>query len=305
MAIPKHHEFFMDVLKILSAGEILTNPQLYDAVATLRKISDEDRSIVSANTAVSVFANRVAWAKSYLKAAGLVIYPKRATVQITAEGLRVLKLNPQPLDVAYLRANYESMRVFLGQKGKNDIADVVAGDTQQEQTPQERMDIAFGQITSVLKGEILSEIMALPPAFFERLVVKLLMGMGYGGTLDGEGIVTPLSGDGGIDGIIREDKLGFSNIYIQAKRYALERTISRPDMQGFVGAIANKVGKGLFITTAKFTSEAIQCAKDNHIVLVDGDRLAELMIEYSVGVSTIQTYEIKRLDSDFFAEGEL
>jgi len=301
MAVPKHYELFIDVLHVLDAGGVLTNAQLYDAVAAHKNVSDEDRAILLKNTAVTVFNNRVGWAKTYLKAAGLVEYPKRGSAQITDEGRRVLKLNPEPFNVAYLRNNYKSMQTFLGQKGKNE-AQETADELNQEQTPQERMDTAFSQINAVLKGEILNEIMGQPPAFFEQLVVKLLMGMGYGGSLAGEGIVTPLSGDGGIDGIIREDKLGFNNIYIQAKRYALDRTVGRPDVQGFVGAIANKVGKGLYITTAKFTSDAIQCAKDNHVVLVDGDRLADLMIEYGIGVSTIQSYEIKRVDSDFFTE---
>ena len=140
------------------------------------------------------------------------------------------------------------------------------------------------------------------PAFFEWLVVKLLEKMGYGGSLEGAGTVTRLSGDDGIDGIIREDKLGFSNIFIQAKRYALDRTVNKPDIQGFVGAIANKAGKGLFITTARFSDGAKQCARENHIVLIDGEKLTSLMIEYGVGVSTIQTYEVKKLDSDFFTD---
>ena len=301
MAVPKHYELFIDLLYVLDKDGVLSNAQLYDAVAIRRELTDADRTILLKNTATSVFNNRVGWAKTYLKAAGLVEYPKRGLAQITDEGRKVLKENPQPFNTAYLRNNYESVRIFLGQKNKGDTQEAT-DEEQQEQTPQERMNVAFGQINAVLKGEILNEVINLSPAFFEKLVVKLLMGMGYGGTLDGEGIVTPLSGDGGIDGIIREDKLGFSNIYIQAKRHALDRTVGRPDVQGFVGAIANKAGKGLFITTAKFSSEAVQCAKENHVVLVDGDKLADLMIEYGIGVSTQQTYEIKKLDSDFFAE---
>ena len=215
----------------------------------------------------------------------------------------MLKENPQPFNTAYLRNNYESVRIFLGQKSKGSNVDV-GEEEHQEQTPQERMDAAFSQINAVLKNELLNEIMGLSPTFFEHLVLKLLEKMGYGGLLDGEGLVTARSGDGGIDGIIREDKLGFSNIYFQAKRYSLEKTVNTPDVQGFVGAIANKNGKGLFVTSAKFSSGAQKYAKESHIVLVDGDRLADLMIEYGVGVSTLQTYEIKKLDSDFFAEQE-
>ena len=303
MAVPKHYELFIDVLDALDKNGVLSNAQLYDAVAEIRALSAEERAVLLKNTSVTVFNNRVGWAKTYLKAASLVEYPKRGYSQITDEGRKVLLENPQPLNVAYLRNNYESARKFLGIRNKDETPEI-SEDEQQDQTPQERMDEAFTQINNVLKSEILNEVMSLSPAFFERLVVKLLEKMGYGGLLDGEGVVTSRSNDEGIDGIIREDKLGFSNIYIQAKRYGLDKTVSRPDVQGFVGAIANKSGKGLFITTAKFTSGAIQCAKDNHIVLVDGDKLAELMIDYGVGVSTIQTYEIKRLDSDFFIEQE-
>jgi restriction system protein len=167
------------------------------------------------------------------------------------------------------------------------------------------MENAFSEINSELKSEILNEIMMQEPAFFERLVVKLLIKMGYGGSLNGKGIVTPPSNDEGIDGIIREDKLGFSNIFIQAKRYAIESTIGRPDIQAFVGAIARREGKGLFITTGKFTSNAREYAKNNHIVLVDGNDLADLMIEYNLGVSTVHDYEIKRIDTDFFDESGL
>jgi restriction system protein len=145
--------------------------------------------------------------------------------------------------------------------------------------------------------------MSQPPAFFEDMVVKLLVKMGYGGSLGDEaGQVTKLSNDEGIDGVIREDKLGFSNIYIQAKRWNPDKTVNRPDVQAFVGAIANKAGKGLFITTATFSDGAKQCAKENHIVLIDSNRLTSLMIEYGVGVSTTQTYEIRKIDSDFFTE---
>jgi restriction system protein len=165
------------------------------------------------------------------------------------------------------------------------------------------MEGAFSEINFSLGDELLTEIMSQPPEFFERLVVKLLVKMGYGGLLgDSAGQTTKLSGDEGIDGVIREDKLGFSNIYIQAKRWNVSRIVNRPDIQAFVGAIANKAGKGLFITTAAFSDGAKQCARENHLVLIDGNRLASLMIEYGVGVSVIQTYEIKKIDSDFFAE---
>ena len=300
VSIPKHYELYREVLQSLETGGVRSITEIRDFVAEQKNVSEEDRTIPLKSGRRLMFDDRVYWARTYLKAAGFIDYPKRGFTQITDEGKKVLNENPQPLDTAYL-SKYESFRAFVGSKPKDDAGEA-AEDDRMEQTPQERMDSSFSQINSVLSGEILGEIMALSPTFFEWLVVRLLEQMGYGGSLDGAGVVTPRSGDDGIDGIIREDKLGFSNIYIQAKRYALDRTVNKPELQGFVGAIANKAGKGLFITTAKFSDGARQCAKENHIVLVDGDKLAELMIEYGVGVSTIQTYEIKKLDSDFFAE---
>ena len=173
-------------------------------------------------------------------------------------------------------------------------------------TPQDVLDEAFQQINTTLADDLLSEVMKQPPAFFEHLVVKLLMQMGYGGSVDNAGTVIGQTGDEGIDGIIREDKLGFSLIYIQAKRWDYDKTVGRPEIQKFVGALAGQgASKGLFITTAKFTKEACQYAEKQHttkVVLVDGTALAKLMIEYNLGVSTEATYEIKRIDSDFFAE---
>ncbi|MCL2569383.1 MAG: restriction endonuclease [Oscillospiraceae bacterium] len=277
MAIPSLNELYREVLLTLGNGEPHSNKQLGDAIAKRKHISKEDLAVRMKDGVSTVFRYRLRWVKTRLKKDGLVEYLGRDAARITDAGRRVLAEGMHP----------------SAERSEDD---------QQEQTPGERIEAAFLQINEVLKSEILSEIMSQDSVFFEHLVVKLLLAMGYGGALDGEGIVTPLSRDGGIDGIIREDKLGFNNIYIQAKRWALSKTIGRPEVQTFVGAIANKTGKGLFITTAKFSSEAVQCAKENHLVLVDGDKLAELMIEYGVGVSTLQTYEMKKLDTDFFTE---
>jgi len=286
MAIPSLSDLYKEVLLTLENGEPHTNKQLGDAIAKRRNMSNEDLAVRMPDGRSTVFRYRIRWAKTHLKNAGLVEYLQHGIARITEKGQKELT---------------EDFR--HSSEIKSDSAEPSEGN-KQEQTPGERMDAGFSEINAELKNELLSEIMALSPTFFEKLVVQLLMAMGYGGTLDGEGTVTPKSGDGGIDGIIREDKLGFSNIYIQAKRHALGKTISRPEVQTFVGAIANKTGKGLFITTAKFSSGAAQCAKENHLVLVDGDKLAELMIEYDVGVSTTQKYEIKTIDSDFFMEQE-
>ena len=179
-------------------------------------------------------------------------------------------------------------------------------DSQNGQTPQDAFDLAYQQINHALADDLLSEIMKQTPAFFENLVVRLLENMGYGGSVENAGLVVGQTGDEGIDGIIREDKLGFSLIYIQAKRWDRTTSIGRPEIQKFVGALAGQgANKGLFITTALFTKEAREYAKKQHttkVVLVDGESLAKLMIEYNLGVSTQAVYQIKRLDSDFFNE---
>lgn len=302
--IPKHHELFSDVLYALADGATLSVIEIVELVANRRELSPDVRNATLPKGG-NKFKNRIEWAKTYLKAAGLIEYPKRGKSKITSAGLIAINDKEAIIDMAYLM-QFESFRRFTNKESNPNSkayneAQALSDDTQSA-TPQEQMDRAFSEINTVLRGEILDEIMARSPRFFESLVVKLLVKMGYGGLLDGEGIVTQYTNDEGIDGIIREDKLGFSNIYIQAKRYALDKSIGRSDVQGFVGAVATKEGKRLFITTATFANTAKQYAKENHVVLVDGDKLAELMIEYGVGVSTIQTYEIKRLDSDFFEE---
>ncbi|MDR0498528.1 MAG: restriction endonuclease [Holophagales bacterium] len=304
MAIPKYHEIYKEILIALSDGDIHSIDSVRNSVADQKGVTASERTILLDSGTRPVFDDRIGWARTYLKAAGLVDYPRRGFTRITEEGKSVLTANPTLIDNAFLR-KYESFCEFNLREKPNASATMksVINDTQDNTTPTERMGIAFAEINSSLGDEILSEIMSQSPRFFEILVVKLLVKMGYGGALgDNAGQVTPISGDDGIDGFIREDKLGFSNIYIQAKRWNIERTVNRPDIQAFVGAIANKAGKGLFITTASFSDGAKQCARENHVVLIDGNRLTTLMIEYGIGVSTTQTYEIKKLDSDFFTD---
>lgn len=217
--------------------------------------------------------------------------------------------NPPVVDNTYLE-RYDSFKQFVSAQvtsGNGQQPQSVTGaDDLSGQTPQDALDAAYQQINQALADDILSEIMRQQPGFFERLVVQLLENMGYGGSVENAGQVVGKSGDEGIDGIIREDKLGFSLIYIQAKRWDRNTSIGRPEIQKFVGALAGQgASKGLFITTAQFTNEAREYAKKQHttkVVLVDGEALANLMIEYNVGVSTQAGYQIKQLDSDFFSE---
>jgi len=313
MAIPIFWEFFKPIMNALENGNVLTMEEIEKIIVPSMNLSgDEIKEMTAGGTRTKV-KDRIYWGRSYLKQAGLIRFPKRGSSQITDEGKRVLGENPPQLDINYLK-KYESFRKFIGLDFSNNGGTVKTKESfailQSSQTPQDLMDTAFSEINSALRSEILNaltggeteDVSKEQANFFEKLVVKLLMKMGYGGALAGEGVVTKSTGDGGVDGIIREDKLGFSNIYIQAKCYSLNKKISRPAVQTFVGATARKDGKALFITTAEFTQDAKDYARDNNVVLVDGKKLADLMIEYDVGVSTVQTYNIKNIDSDFFEE---
>lgn len=240
----------------------------------------------------------------YLKKAGLIASPERAVYQITEAG-RKAKESGVTIDLKYLE-QIPSFRAFHKAKSKESGA---GSDTETSgNTPVESFEVAYEQIRRDLADEVIAAVMQASPTFFEHLVVDLLLKVGYGGAFDGAGIVTKQSGDGGIDGIIREDKLGFSSIYIQAKRWQPDVTVGRPEIQKFAGALLGQgAAKGLFITTAHFSQEAQRYADSissptSRIVLIDGEQLAHLMITYNVGVSVQQTYEIKRIDSDYFAE---
>lgn len=304
MSIPKYDEMYRAFLDCLADGQPHRSKEVKDTVAGVFSVSEKERAEMLPSGKQQLFDNRIGWTRTYLKKAGLVQSPSRGVYVITSAGKQVLNENPPHIDNLYLQ-RFESFRKFISpddeDSGTPAPAEKVSG-----KTPQDILDEAFQQINTTLADDLLSEIMKQPPAFFEHLVVKLLTQMGYGGSVDNAGTVIGQTGDEGIDGIIREDKLGFSLIYIQAKRWDCDNTVGRPEIQKFVGALAGQgASKGLFITTAKFTKEARQYAEKQHttkVVLVDGTALAKLMIEYNLGVSTEATYAIKRIDIDFFAE---
>ena len=303
MSIPKYDEIYNEILIAVSDNEIHKIEEIRASVAQQKGVTDDERSILLESGIRPIFDDRIGWARTYLKAAGLIEYPKRGLTRITDEGRIVISSVSSVIDNAFL-SRYDSFRAFQDRSKKDytSISDCLQPNEYTE-TPTERMQSAFSEINDSLADEILVEIMSQSPVFFEQLVVKLLVKMGYGGGNESAGVVTPASGDGGIDGIIREDKLGFSNIYIQAKCYDVDNSVGRPEIQKFIGAIAEyKNKKGLFITTGKFSAEAKKTGAASQIVLIDGKRLAKLMIEYGVGVSTVQTFEIKKIDSDFFSE---
>lgn len=301
MAVPKFFEFFGVFLDVLKDDGLHSAQEVKDAIASAMNLTEADVAEMLPSGRQSTFSNRVNWAKTYLQKAGLVETPQRAKYRITAEGKKALE-SGEMIDLDYLK-RYEAFRNFHSSSPENDSE---LPQEEQNESPAEILDTAYQQITSALADQLMDKVMELSPAGFERLVVKLLLSMGYGNGIDNAGRVTRLSNDEGIDGIIKEDQLGFSNIYIQAKRWQPEQTVGRPDIQTFVGALQGKQAqKGLFITTAKFSAGAVDYAEKLSgvkVVLIDGITLTRLMIKHNVGVSVEHTYEIKRVDSDFFTE---
>ncbi|HBI57128.1 MAG TPA: restriction endonuclease, partial [Firmicutes bacterium] len=290
MLVPKYHEMYRPFLESLHDEKLHTIKEIKEVVAVAMSIDAEARKEMLPSGKQRVFDNRIGWTRTYLKKAGLIDSPSRGVFSITSEGIRLLQENPVIINDELLM-RYESFRLFKTpyvERREDTITN------QMEDTPQDILDDAYKAINASLADEILTEIMKQSPSFFEELVVTLLEKMGYGGSLKGAGEVVGKSGDEGIDGVIREDKLGFSLIYIQAKRWDLDRVIGRPEIQKFVGALAGQgAPKGLFITTALFSKEAISYAHKQHttkVVLADGEMLAKLMIENNLGVSTEITY---------------
>ena len=301
MAVPKFFEFFEAFLKAVSDGELHSAKDVRNNIANSMKLTEEDLAEMLPSGSQRTFDNRVAWARTYLDKAGLIETPMRGKYHITEEGIRALTSN-EKIDLAYLEKS-EKFKDFHNVTTQNTSIEI---QDEKNETPLEILESAHKQYLSALASQLMDEVMKLTPVEFERLVVKLLLKMGYGSGIEGAGMVTQASNDGGIDGIIKEDQLGFSHIYIQAKQWALEQTVGKPEIQKFVGALqGQQAQKGLFITTARFSSGAIQYANNLlgvKVVLVDGSALAKLMIKHSVGVSLEQTYEVKKIDSDFFTE---
>lgn len=301
MAVPKFFEFFEGFLLAIQDGELHTAKEVRQILASNMQLSEKDCMEMLPSGKQSKFDNRVAWAKTYLDRAGLIETPFRGKYRITDDGRKALA-SGEEINIEYL----EKSKKF--QEFRNTIKPNISGldDEEKEESPMEVLDAAFQQITATLASQLMDEVMKLSSAEFEKLVVSLLLHMGYGNGITEAGMVTQQSNDGGIDGIIKEDQLGFSNIYIQAKQWATDQTVGKPEIQKFVGALqGQQAQKGLFITTAKFSSGASHYADNllgTKVVLVDGLTLTRLMIKHNVGVSVEHIYEVKKIDSDFFSE---
>jgi len=305
MPIPDFQSIFLPLLKLCADGKEHTKQEWMSALANQFGLTEEELATKLPSGKVGKFNHRVSWARSYLKQAGLIEIVARGVYKITARGQQVLAENPLLLDIKYLRRFPEFVAFMKGnQKDENKFDGLTAESAMiGSETPDELLTGGYKQLREALATELLERIKTITPARFEELVVELLLKMGYGGTQEDAGKVVGKSGDGGIDGIINEDRLGLDVIYIQAKRW--ESDVGRPEIQKFVGALAgHKANKGVFITSSGYTKEARSFVTqiNNKIVLIDGVMMAELMIDYDLGVSTKEVYTVKRLDTDYFEE---
>ena len=312
MTIPDFQSLMLPALAVAADGSEHSTRDVIDTLAQQFRLTDQERRVLLPSGRQAKFDNRVHWAISHLKHAGLLDRPKRSYLQITPRGMNVMQERPPRIDMRFLSRFPEFVEFTRGSvsHGSNGISpsqlpDALSGESAElTQTPEELLEQGYVRIRQALVQDIIERIMGCTATFFEQLVVELLVKMGYGGSRMDAGKAVGRSGDEGIDGIIKEDRLGLDVIYIQAKRW--KDTVGRPAIHGFVGALQGQhAKKGIFITTSAFTREARQYAAgiESKVVLIDGIELAELMIDNNVGVSTQSTYEIKKVDSDFFTEG--
>ena len=284
--IPDYQSLMLPLLRLVSDKQEYKYRDIIEQLAVEYKLTDKERKELLASGNQAIFDNRVGWAKTYLKKAGLLDSPKRATFVITELGLQTLKKNPDQIDAKYLRQFPAFLEFIHASRNDNDSEGETISHEPTDQTPEENLDRAYQRIRKSLASELINRVVDLSPTFFERLVVELLVKMGYGGSIKDAGKAIGKSGDEGIDGTIKEDKLGLDIIYIQAKRWKKGNVVGRPELHKFVGALAGQgAKKGIFITTSSFTKEAIDYTPKNEtkIVLIDGEQLAQLMIDYNLG----------------------
>ncbi|MUM77370.1 restriction endonuclease [Pseudodesulfovibrio sp. F-1] len=302
MAIPDFQTLILPVLEFLQDGNSRSNQEIFEAISKVFVLTDEERRRLLPSGKQRVFNNRVAWGKSYLKQAGLIESKQRGWYGITQRGIDVLSRKPDKLTIKDLMA-FPEFRKFREGSGNSDGGEASSGMSCDAKTPQDHMEYGLHLASKDLTSELIARIRECPPRFFERLVVDLLLAMGYGESLHEAATLTGNGADEGIDGIINEDKLGLDVVYVQAKRWA--KTVGRPEIQQFAGALhGKKARKGVFITLSDFSREALEYVGniDTRIVLISGSRLAELMVKYNVGVEIAQVYELKKINLDYFIE---
>ena len=308
--IPDYQSLMLPLLKYVSDGKV---HHIQDAISVLAKqlnLNEEDLNEWLPSKSQKKFYNRVYWAKAHLKMAGVLENKDKGQFKITNRGIEILKDNPEFVNVKYLSNKFEDYKNLISSYRKIDVNKITSSDkeietddTYLEQTPEEQIELGYQKIRTSLLIDILNKLKSVHPSFFEKIVVGLLVKMGYGGSIQDAGKAIGKSGDEGIDGIIKEDKLGLDVIYVQAKRWG--GVVGRPELHKFVGALAGQgAKKGIFITTSSFTKEAKDYTPKNEtkIVLIDGEKLSQYMMDHNLGVSVQNTYEIKKIDSDYFEE---
>jgi restriction system protein len=300
MAIPDYETLMLPLLEIASSAnsEGAKLSAAADQLADRFKLTDKERTELLPSGGTFKFSSRVSWARTYLQKAGLLDAPKRGFFRIIPRRVTILKQSPAKVDNKLL-AQFDEFKAFQGKKkAKTD------SEAEPQETPIESISSFYEQFREALATELLDRVKKCSPQFFERLVIQVLLKLGYGGSLKDAGLALGKTGDGGVDGVIREDKLGLDNIYIQAKRWT-DKPVGSLDLDQFSGALSKKKAtKGIFITTSAFTKDAQASLKDytSRIVLIDGAQLAKYMIDYGVGVSLTDVFELKKIDSDFFEE---
>lgn len=300
MPIPDYQTVMLPLLRFVKDKKEHSLREAVDGLGNEFGLSESEMKEMLPSGQQQKFHNRVGWARTYLKKAGLIDTTRHGHFQITDRGLKVLSKNPKRIDVKFLD-QFEEFRQFraLRHARSNEPPDTV--DT--AVTPEEALETAYKRLRDSLASDLLAQLKSISPSLFEKVVVELLVKMGYGGTRQDAGRAIGKSGDEGIDGIIKEDRLGLDIIYIQAKRW--ENTVGRPEVQKFAGALqGQRARKGIMITTSSFSQEATVYASniDSKIVLLDGERLAQYMIDNNLGVSVMANFEVKKIDTDYFAE---
>ncbi len=303
MAVPDFQTIMLPMLRMMADGREYTLANMLAVLGSEFQLDDADLSERIPSGRQTRFYNRVCWSTTHLKKAAIIENTRRGTFRITARGNDLLEKNVSRIDLPLL-GTFQEYVAFRNLRHSRDLSNTPEpSEIVSDKTPDELLAESYESIRESLASEILESIKGCSPAFFERLVVELLVKIGYGGTLEDAGQAVGRSGDGGIDGIIKEDRLGLDTIFLQAKRW--ENTVGSPEIQKFAGALqGRRAKKGVFITTSDYSKGARDFvgAIDNRVILIDGAELADLMIDYNVGVSVAATYEIKRIDSDYFVE---
>ena len=302
MAIPNYQMFMLPILRLAKDEKEHSVREFLEPISKEFQLSEKDLSVLN-QSGQTTFYNRVAWAKTYLRQAGLLEPTQRGAFHITHRGLEVLKKNPNSINVKFLE-QFEEFTEFRKKKTPEESLESLSSlTTVDQQTPEESVEIAFRKFREELEAVLLQTLKNCSSNLFEKIVVDVLVKIGYGGNRIDAGEAIGKSKDGGIDGIIKEDRLGLDTIYIQAKKW--EGSVGRPEVQKFAGALQGmQAKKGVFITTSSYTREALEYVVhlENKIVMIDGPMLAGLMIDFNVGITPVEVYETKKIDTDYFEE---